>query len=268
MTQPTAITSVQNPRIKAAVRLRDARHRQKARRIVIDGRREIERALIGGVEIDEVFISAVRAADAQGQRLLSALHGRGTGLFDVSDEVFERLAFGGRSEGIVATAPTPDRSLERLRPTQGAAIAVLVGLEKPGNVGAVMRSADGAGLGGVIVADAGTDLFNPNTIRASLGTVFTLPVAADTGEAVAAWLVEKGYRPIVTRPDAAQLYTEVDMTGPVAIVLGAESTGLSAAWSRLPGTAVRLPMRGAADSLNVSAAAAVLFYEALQQRSG
>src|SRR5262249_24554052 len=143
-------------------------------------------------------------------------------------------------------------------------VCVLEACEKPGNLGAVLRSADGAGLSAVIVADSRTDLFNPNTIRASLGTIFTVPVAAASAADVLAWLRERRMTIVAARVDAARDYTGVDFSGPTAIVLGSEADGLTEAWRAPDITPVRLPMHGVADSLNVSATAAILFYEALR----
>jgi TrmH family RNA methyltransferase len=147
-------------------------------------------------------------------------------------------------------------------------VAVLEGVEKPGNVGAILRSADAAGADAVVVADGGTDLYNPNTIRASLGTVFGANVCEATSSEVIDWLRSRQLTILAARPDADRLYTETDMRGGVAIVLGSEAGGLSPLWNSAGVTAVRLPMHGLADSLNVSTVAAVLFYEAVRQRNG
>jgi len=143
---------------------------------------------------------------------------------------------------------------------------VLERIEKPGNVGAVVRSADGAGVSAVILADAVTDLYNPNAIRASLGMIFTLPVCSTTTHEALAWLRKQSLQVLAARVDGAVPYTEIDYTLPTAIVLGSEATGLGDGWRAEGVTAVRLPVHGKADSLNVSATAAVLFYEALRQR--
>jgi TrmH family RNA methyltransferase len=152
-------------------------------------------------------------------------------------------------------------------PQTAPLIAVLEGVEKPGNVGAVLRSADAAGVSAVILADGRTDLYNPNAIRASSGTIFSMPVCEATSSDVLAWLRERGFRIAAARVDGSVPYTKVDYRGPTAIVLGSEATGLSPIWSGNDIQAVRLPMLGAADSLNVSVTAAVLFYEALRQRT-
>ncbi|HVW38824.1 MAG TPA: TrmH family RNA methyltransferase, partial [Pirellulales bacterium] len=141
------------------------------------------------------------------------------------------------------------------------------GIEKPGNLGAVLRSADAAGLSAVIAAGHGVDLYSPNVIRASLGTIFTLPVAAATAEETLQWLAARSFRVFAARVDAAQFYTDVSYAGAAAIVLGSEAEGLTSAWRGENVTPIKLPMCGAADSLNISAAAAILFYEALRQRA-
>lgn len=261
------ITSLHNPRVKAAARLRDARHRQKQRRMVIDGAREIARAAAAGVPLEEVYVCPELVHSDEARRLLDELPARVADTFQVTEPVFEKLAFGDRAEGIVAVAAVPSVQLADLRLPADALVAVVEGIEKPGNVGAVLRSADGAGLSALIVADGGTDLYNPAAIRASLGTIFTLPVCqADSAETLA-WLRAAGLRIFAARVDGSVPYTRADFRGPAAIVLGSEAGGLSAAWHAADIQAIRLPMLGAADSLNVSATAAILFYEALRQRT-
>lgn len=187
-------------------------------------------------------------------------------MLDVSPDVHAKLAFGDRSDGIVVVGESPRRRLEDLQLSALPLVAVLEGIEKPGNLGAILRSADAAGVDAIIVADGRTDLFNPNTIRASLGTVFRPNTCEATSAETVAWLGERGLRFIAARPDAEKCYTEIDLRGGVAIVLGSEAAGLSDAWRGANVTEARLPMRGMADSLNVSTSAAVLFYEALRQR--
>jgi TrmH family RNA methyltransferase len=152
-------------------------------------------------------------------------------------------------------------------PEKNLLIAVLEGVEKPGNIGAVLRSADAAGVAALILADARTDLYNPNAIRASLGTIFTVPVCQAASDETLAWLREKNISIVAARVDGSMPYTKIDYHGPTAVVLGSEAAGLSKTWSAPDITPVRLPMLGAADSLNVAAAAAVIFYEALRQRN-
>jgi len=263
----TTITSRQNPRVKDAVRLRDRRHRQKQGRILIDGARELSRAISAGVRMLEVFVCEPLCTGDEARRLLGTLDQCDAEILQTTEEVFQKLAFGKRSEGLVGVAEMPTASLGDLVLPDQPLVAVLEGIEKPGNVGAVLRSADAAGVSAVIVADPRTDLFNPNAIRASLGTIFTLPVCAAGSEETLHWLRRRHLRIYAARVDASLPYTEVDYSGPSAVVFGSEAEGLTEIWSGKDVAPIHLPMLGTADSLNVSATAAVLFYEALRQRS-
>jgi RNA methyltransferase, TrmH family len=326
----TLITSLQNPRVKDAVRLRDRRHRQMQGRIVIDGARELSRAIAAGVNMLEVYVCPSLCLDPHAQRILAMLPACGAEILPVTEAVFAKLAFGRRGEGVLGVAEMPRPTLDQLeakifgggadrgtgdrdqgdtetrkrgdtetrsdspgtavggrpiaaspplspclsppsayRPSPGEnpLVAVVEGVEKPGNLGAVLRSADGAGLSAVIAAGLRTDLYNPNAIRASLGTIFTVPVCAATAAQTRAWLESHHLKIVAAQPDASILYTQLDYRRPTAMVLGSEAEGLSPTWSGDGVTAVRLPMLGIADSLNVSAAAAVLCYEARRQRS-
>ncbi len=260
------ITSPQNPRLKAVAALRDRRDRERQGRIVIDGAREILRALQGGVEVEDLFVCEPLCRGDDCRAALAEAIIRGIPSTDVGERAFERIAFGDRAEGVVAVARTPAVGLEALRLPADPLVVVLEGVEKPGNLGAVLRSADGAGADSLIVADGGTDLFNPNAIRASVGTIFHVPVAAASGPDVLRWLRDHGLRIVAARVDGARPYTEADLRGPLALVLGSEAGGLTDQWSGEGIEAVRLPMHGIADSLNVSVAAAVLLYEARRQR--
>lgn len=262
----TLITSLDNPRIKAALRLREGRQRRKQGRFLIDGLREIQRAVTADINLIEVYFCEERCRQSQRAALDSMWDGFKSEPIEVSPEVFEKLAFGDRAEGIIAVAETPEWKLDGLDLPETPLVAVIVGIEKPGNVGAVLRSADAAGVDAVIVVDGGTDLFNPNTIRASLGTIFTQPVREATTEETLAWLRRHELAIFAARVDGSVPYTEVDYRRSAAIVLGSEAKGLDEAWLGEDVTAVALPMRGQADSLNISATAAVLFYEALRQR--
>jgi TrmH family RNA methyltransferase len=266
MATPPRITSRQNPRVKNAVRLRSRRERQRVERFLIDGAREIERALRAGIRCVEAFVCQELCGSAECREAVEALRRADVELLSVSTGVYGKLAFGEREEGVVAVAEAPRRQWADLQLGAQPIVAVLEGLEKPGNVGAILRSADAADVDAVILADARSDLYNPNTIRASLGTVFRSNVLeARTAEAME-WLSSRKLPIIAARPDAKTLYTEVDLRNGAAIVLGSEADGLTDAWQGPHVTAVRLPMLGMADSLNVSTTAAILFYEALRQR--
>ncbi len=260
------ITSLQNPRVKDAVRLRDRRHREKQGRMLIDGAREIARAFDGGLTLAEAFVCPALCRTAEVRQLVDRLTESGVEILEVSGPVFEKLAFGQRAEGVLGVATLPRPGIGQLVLPPQPLVAVLEGVEKPGNVGAALRSADGAGLDAVILADPRTDLYNPAAIRASLGTIFTVPVCVATAAETVEWLRRQELAVYAARVDATAPYSQVDFRCPSAIVLGSEAEGLTDVWSELGITGIRLPMLGAADSLNVSAAAAVLFYEARRQR--
>jgi RNA methyltransferase, TrmH family len=260
------ITSSQNPRVKDAIRLRDRRHREKQQRILIDGVRELGRAVQSGVKLVEAFVCEPLCQDNDSRRLLAALAQTGCEMFSTTEAVFQKMAFGQRAEGTLGVAEMPRPTLESLKLPSNPFVAVLEGVEKPGNVGAVLRSADAASVSAVILADPRTDLYNPNAIRASLGTIFTMPVCEAASGDVLAWLRQNKMKILAARVDGSVPYTEVDYRGPTAIVLGSEAAGLSSTWTGNDIQAIHLPMLGAADSLNVSVTAAVLFYEALRQR--
>jgi TrmH family RNA methyltransferase len=263
---PAVLTSFANPRIKAATALRDRRARDLAGLTLVDGSREIRRALDAGVQVVEAFSCEPLLAGPDARAALDLLRARGVAVQPTSEPVFAKLAFGERAEGLVAIVRIPSTALAELALPADPLVTVIEGVEKPGNVGAVLRSADGAGADAVVAASPRTDLFNPNAIRASAGTMFTVPVAAAPSADVLAWLRERGLRIVAARVDAERLYTEADLTGPLAIVVGAEADGLTDTWTADDIETVRLPMLGIADSLNVSVSAAVLLYEARRQR--
>lgn len=262
------ISSGHNPRVRAALALREGRERRRQGRLLIDGSREIARAIAAGVVVREAFVAreTVDAAGTVALEALRAVREGGADVVDVTPGVLARLAYGDRDEGIVVVAEIPDVALDRLALPARPLVAVIERVEKPGNLGAILRSADGAGVDAVIVADAATDPWHPNTIRASLGTLFTLPLAVATATQTAAWLADRGVGVVAAVVDAPLRYTDADLTRGVAIVVGSEADGLSSTWRGAGITAVHIPMLGMVDSLNVSVSAALLFYEARRQR--
>lgn len=259
------ISSPKNPRVRAAAELRDRRARDDRGLTLVDGARELERALAGGARVVEVFADEPSLTPDR-SAVLERARAAGAAVTLVTRVVLDRLAYGDRSEGLVATVAVPDVSLAALHLPTDPLVIVLEGVEKPGNLGAVLRSADGAGADAVIVADPRTDLFNPNAVRASLGSVFAVPLASGSSTDVRAHLAAAGLRVLAARVDGLVTHTDVDLRGPLAIVLGSEADGLTGAWADDGVVPVRLPMLGIADSLNVSIAAAVLLYEARRQR--
>ncbi|HEX3870728.1 MAG TPA: RNA methyltransferase [Pirellulales bacterium] len=261
------ITSVHNPRIKEAAKLRERRHRKRTGHCLIDGARELLRALDAGVPIVEAFVCRDMIDSGEQQTAVERLEASIATVWETAINVFAKLAFGDRTEGVIAVVETPQRTLDSLQLSKTPLVAVLEGVEKPGNLGAVLRSADAAGVSALIAADPATDLYNPNTIRASMGTIFTVPTVAASAEETLAWLRTHQLAIVAARTDAQRLYHEIDLSHPTAIVLGSEARGLSDLWTAGDITPARLPMLGVADSLNVSVSAAVMFYEALRQRS-
>ena len=266
MVKSESITSRQNPRVKQAIKLRERRQRDKLQLFLIDGLRELQRAIDAEVEIEEFFYAPEIVESGQLETLLDSLP-PGSQRFEISSEVHERLAYGERSEGVIAVAKTPQRTLADCQLPDLPLVVVLEGVEKPGNVGAVLRSADATGVSALIVTGMGTDLYNPNVVRASLGTLFSVPVFSATGEETLAWLREKKFALFAARVDATQSYTAVNWNQPAAMILGSEAQGLTQLWHAADIMPIFLPMLGAADSLNVSATASVLCYEALRQRA-
>jgi TrmH family RNA methyltransferase len=260
------IASPANPRVRAAAALRERRERERTGLILIDGAREILRAVDAEVAIDTIFVCRERCRSAACVELVDRLGSSDPRLVTVSETALSKLAFGDRADGVVGVARRPGLDLADLRLRGDPLVVVVEGVEKPGNLGAILRSADGAGVDALVAADPRTDLFNPNAIRASLGTIFTVPLAAGSTGDVLDWLRGRQMRIVVARVDGSDLYSATDLTGPLAIVLGSEAQGLGETWSGPDVEAVRLPMLGIADSLNVSAAAAVLLYEARRQR--
>jgi len=268
MPRETDVSSRQNPRFKLVLALRDARERRARGHILVDGAREIGRALDARVPATEAWVATERLRSDSARALLPRLRTSGADIIETTPELLTRLAYGERDDGLVVVFEAPPTDLGRLGPAlpERPLIAVVEQVEKPGNLGALLRSADGAGIDAVIVADAVSDVWNPNAIRASLGTIFSLPLAACTSAEALDFLRSHGISIMTARVGATLDYDRADLTVSVALVVGAETLGLSEAWEGEGVTPLSIPMLGLADSLNVSASAAVLFYEARRQR--
>lgn len=265
MRSPT-VASPSNPRIKSTARLRDRRDRDATGLTLVDGAREVRRALESGADVVEAFICEPLLAGEDARAALGALEHRRVPTTSTSETAFAKIAFGDRADGIVAVVRIPSMRLDDLRLPDEPLVVVVEGVEKPGNLGAVLRSADGAGADALIAASPRTDLLNPNAIRASAGTIFSVPIAAAPTDEVIDWLRARAIRIVAALVDASPLYTDIDLTGGIAFAFGSEADGLTDAWQRADISAVRLPMRGIADSLNVSVSAAIVLYEARRQR--
>lgn len=260
MVLPDVITSMHNPHVKRLVRLRARRDREHEHVIVIEGARELHRAVQAGVNVHEVFVCPTLFSPEAAQ-LVPGLPGR---VAELSRPAFEKVSVRDHPDGVIGVAAVPDMTLPE--PPEDAVLVVLHGLEKPGNVGAIVRTADAAAAAGVIVLGRGADPFGPNVIRASQGSVFTVPVVAWTEDTALEWLRHRAFSLVACTPDAPRPYWDVPLTGRVALLLGTEHQGLPAGW-RSDG-AVSIPMNpaGGADSLNVATAAALMLYECARQR--
>lgn len=264
---PLAISSLQNPRVKAAVRLRDRRGREEAGLLLIEGYDELLLAWECRVRPRELFFCPELARPEEAA-LLAAMRQAGVFILEVTAAVMGKLAYRESPDGWLAVAPVPRRTLADLRLGPTPLLVVVEAVEKPGNLGAILRSADAAGADAVIVCDPRTDLYNPNVVRASKGTVFQVPVAQAGSAETLAWLGRQGIRVVAATPAAAQLHWQADLAGGIAIAVGTEKEGLSRQWLEGADLAVKIPMRGRVNSLNVAQALTVLIYEALRQREG
>lgn len=261
---PNKITSLANPKIKRIVHLKHHRSRAKNGLTIVEGHREIGRALEAGVKFQELYVCEGYEIPATSSRNLEALR---IPLYETTKSVFSKMAYGDRQEGILGICQPRVLSLADLRLSKMPLLLVVEGVEKPGNLGAILRTADGAGIDGVIVCDEKTDLYNPNVIRASLGTIFSVKTVVSSNPETYNFLKSKKIQICVTSPQAKRIYTEVDGKMPLAMVVGSEQQGVTDFWQQHADARVKIPMKGAADSLNVSAAAAILLYEILRQRS-
>lgn len=259
--EENVITSVQNARIKHVVALQQKSSlRREEGLFVVEGQREIEHCIACGYEVVELFLRSGEAG-VRSERMPAATI--------VSPQVYEKMAYRGSTEGMIAIAKYKDHSLSSLfslLEKKNPLIVVLESVEKPGNLGAILRTAEAAGVDAVIVCDPLTDLYNPNLIRASIGGVFCVPVAVCDSQACIAFLKEHGIKILTAQLQDSYEYYDYDMRGATAIVMGTEATGLTPQWREAADAHIRIPMLGRLDSLNVSVSAAILMYEAVRQR--
>ena len=274
------VTSVQNPKIKTLLQLQEkSRARRSNGLFIVEGRREISHCLEGNYKIDSVFICPEIFAGPSGgkdiEQELGFLLSSDTKpkIFLVTRNVYEKIAYRGSTEGIIAEVVVKEMTLSSLEKELSSSkrqssplVIVLESVEKPGNLGAVLRSADAAGADAVIVCDALTDIFNPNLIRSSIGAAFTVPIITCTSNDAINWLKDNNFTILTAQLQDSELYYDCDMTGATAIVMGTESTGLSDIWRKAANAHIRIPMLGKLDSLNVSVSAAILLFEAIRQR--
>lgn len=261
------ITSLQNPRIKQLVRLRERRARDDAGLFLVEGYREIRRALESGIRPKELHFCPDWFLGENEPALIDESREAGAVLFELSKEAFRKASYRDRPDGLLAVVAQWRRGLWELELGLHPFLLVVESIEKPGNLGTILRSADAAGVDAVIVCDPVTDIFNPNVVRSSTGVLFSMPVVVADSPAVLAWLRERGIRVVATTPDTPNLYSNADLRGPLAIVMGSEQYGLSDFWLKESNHLVRIPMAGQADSLNVAMATIVTLFEAVRQRN-
>jgi TrmH family RNA methyltransferase len=265
---PQLVSSLQNAGIKEVVKLRQRSHRDENGQLIVEGYREVKRALDNQIPILKLFYCPALYQGKNEPALIARCAEQNVPLFECSENVFMKIAYRDRPEGLLALCPQIHRTLADLKLPANPFLVIGEHIEKPGNLGTMLRTADAAGADALVVCDRCTDINNPNVVRASIGTLFTVPIAEATTAETLAWLRQNGIRSLAASPRATKDYTAVDMTKPIAIVVGAEQFGLSDAWMTQADELVRIPMLGQADSLNVAAAATILLYEVVRQRGG
>jgi TrmH family RNA methyltransferase len=260
------ISSSQNPKLKEAASLYDRRDRDETGLFLIEGYREILRAKDAGIKFDSLFYSPSLFLGVNEPALIEEVKKKGAKIFECTKAAFGKLSYRDRPDGLVAVARQMKLTLSDLSFSKSPLYVIAEAIEKPGNLGTILRSADAVKADGVIVCDRCTDIYNPNVVRASTGTLFTLPVVEAKSEEAICWLREKKIQIVAATPAAKLEFTEANLKGPLAIVVGTEQLGLSDTWLNLAESQVKIPMLGVADSLNVATATTLLLYEALRQR--
>lgn len=264
------ITSLQNPKLKKAVKLADRKERNETGLFLIEGFRELKRAADGGVSIQTLFICPKLFLGSNENALIEQIERQGAEIVVCSESVFQKLSYRDRPDGLVAIAIQMQQTLQdltiHLASKKDPFLIIAEAIEKPGNLGTILRSADAAGVDAVIVCDRCTDIYNPNVVRASVGTLFTLPVVEATSAETLRFLRDKKIRVIAATPSAEKEFTDTPLTGAVAIAVGTEQLGLSDFWMNSSDIQVRIAMHGVADSLNVATATTLLLYEVVRQR--
>ena len=263
----TELTSPANPKVKYVVKLRSCSTREETGDMIVEGFRECRRALDNEYRPRAMFHCPELYLKNENERqLVDDAERVGADVFPCSKSAFVKMAYKERPDGLLMIGPHVSKRLSDLDLPPNALVVVTESIEKPGNLGTILRSADAAKVAAVIVCDRTTDIHNPNVVRASTGTMFSVPIVEASSEEALAWLKARNFKILAATPHAEKLQFEVDLTGNVAIALGAEQYGLTQKWMDGAELRVRIPMLGLADSLNVSAAATILLYEAVRQR--
>jgi TrmH family RNA methyltransferase len=262
----TTLTSTDNSRVKNIIKLRKAAYRRQTHTFIIEGYRELGRAINSGIRIKEIYFCPELFSKGNEQKLILRAGRTHTAIFEVSEKVYAKITFGNRKEGLIALADEPHLSLADIPEKENPLIVVIERIEKPGNLGAIIRTAYAAGADAVIAADTQADVYNPQAVRASIGTLFSMRVIAAASPVVIQWLKARNIQIVCACVQAKSAYTAIDFSKPSAIVLGSEEKGLSEIWKRAADYEAAIPMEAGADSLNVSTAAGILLFEAVRQR--
>ena len=269
----TLLTSLHNARIKNILKLNNRRQRDAQKKTVVEGIREVDRALQCGIIPQEAYVCpeliTTEEATAVWWQLQSLAEEDQLALFTITPELFAKAAYRGQSGGILVIIPYLDRALTSLSLSETPLLLIIDGGEKPGNLGAILRTADAAGVDAVIVtsqASGGTDIHNPNVVRASLGALFSLQVVEAAPETLLPWLRHKQIQIAALTPDGERPYTEANLQGSLALVMGSEAFGVDLEWLAAADIRLKIPMFGLVDSLNLSVATAVVVFEAIRQR--
>lgn len=264
------LTSLQNPLVKQVLHLRDRHERDQAKLFLIEGYREIIRAADAHWKLETLIICSDLFLGSNESTLIERIASRGTTIITTSEKVFRKISYRDRPDGLLAIAPQKAMTLENFiskkKDSSLPFYVVAESIEKPGNLGTILRSSDAVGITGLIVCDRCTDIYNPNVVRASVGTLFTVPTVEAEGEATLQWLKREGISILAATPHAKDEFTQVDLVRPLAIAIGTEQLGLSKRWMEGADLQVRIPMNGVADSLNVAMATTLLLYEVYRQR--
>lgn len=266
------IVSLQNPKVKSAVKLMNRRERDLTKNFLIEGQREVQRAYEMNFPINTLFACKTFFSSLEeGLAFLSLFEKKGIEVLLCSDAVFKKISYRENPDGFLAIAKQVHRELQDLdiiiKNKKDPLILVAEGVEKPGNLGTLLRSCDAAGVDALILSDKLTDIYNPNVVRASVGTLFSIPIIESEGAELIKTLKQKGIKIVAATPEGALAYTECSLKEGVAVVIGTEHEGLSQLFKQEADACVSIPMRGLADSLNVATAATLLLYEALRQRT-
>lgn len=261
------ITSLQNPKVKHVVALRERRERDRSGLMRVEGFEELSLALMSGARPTTLFFCPELFRDPEQERMVDRVQQAGADIIEVSEPVFAKMSYRDGPDGWLATFPLLNTALDTLQIGPNPFVIVAEAVEKPGNLGAMLRTADAAGVDAVIAAAPQTDWGNPNIVRSSKGALFSVPVAAANSQETLAWLRQHRLQIVAATPQATTNYTEADLRGPVAIAVGEEKHGLSDTWLTEADIQVRIPMVGQVNSLNVATATALLVYEVVRQRA-